>query len=79
MHRVAALRGLIKTDDARASSIIVDLLKGDDSYLRQAALRCLVMDRSEKLSMAAAGPGLPTSTGFRALAPTGGITASSFF
>ena len=54
VHRAAALKGLIKTDESRAVSIIVDLLKGDDSYLRQAVLGYIVMEKSSKLSMAAA-------------------------
>ncbi len=54
VHRAAALKGLIKTDESRAVSIIVDFLKADDSYLRQAALGYMVMEKSSKLSMAAA-------------------------
>jgi HEAT repeat protein len=58
-HRAAALAGLARTDPREAASIIVDLLKGEPSRLRRAALGCVVMSKGAALSRALAG-GLAT-------------------
>ena len=54
-HRAAALVGLARTDPREAASIIVDLLKAEPSYLRRAALGCVVMSKGAALSRALAG------------------------
>jgi len=61
VHRVAALRGLIRADAAKACAIVVDALKGDDCYLRRGAMRLVVMEASDELTAAVAGAvkGLP--------------------
>lgn len=60
-HRAAALVGLARTDPREAASTIVDLIKGEPSYLRRAALGCVVMSKSAALSrsLAAALSALP--------------------
>lgn len=53
-HRVAALRGLIRTDAGNAGRVVVDLLKGDDSFLRRGALRLVVMEPGRDLTVSVA-------------------------
>jgi HEAT repeat protein len=61
VHRAAALSGLARTDPREAASIMVELLKAGPSYLRRAALGCVVMSKSAGLgrALAAALPALP--------------------
>lgn len=51
-HRAAALRGLLITDEKDGCAIMSELVKGDDSYLRSAALRFVVMEQGERLTKA---------------------------
>ena len=55
VHQVAALRGLIRTDAAKAAALIAALLKGEDSFTRRGALRLVVMEKSTVLTKAVAG------------------------
>lgn len=54
-QRAAALRGMVLTADIKAVSIIVELIKGGPSRMRQAALRCVAADKSDKLTAAVSG------------------------
>ena len=53
-HRAAALRGLLVADEEQGVPIVLELLKGDDSYLRGTALRLVAISPSEKLTKAVA-------------------------
>jgi HEAT repeat protein len=53
--RAAALSGLSRTDPSAASTIILDLLKGDDSYLRRTALRSATVAKGSTLTYALVG------------------------
>jgi len=55
VHRVAALRGLVRGGCAKSCSTVVDLLKGDNCYLRRGAMRLVVMEPSAGLTTAVAG------------------------
>jgi HEAT repeat protein len=54
VHQVAALRGLIRTDAAKAAKLVTGLLKADDSLLRRGAMRLVVMEKSVDLTKAVA-------------------------
>ncbi len=54
IHRAVALKGMMRTDESKTLPVVIDFLKEKDSYLRQAALGCLAMVKSKKLSRAAA-------------------------
>ncbi len=51
-HRAAALGGLLKVDEKKAIPIVTGLIKGNHSRLRTAALRMVVMDKSDALTAA---------------------------
>ena len=55
VHKVAALEGLVRVDGSAAGAIIVDLVKGSDSYLRRGAMGLVVMAPGAGLTAAAAG------------------------
>ncbi|MHC5057507.1 MAG: HEAT repeat domain-containing protein [Planctomycetota bacterium] len=60
--RAAALSGLARTDPHKAGTMIVDLLRGEDSYLRRTALRSATVTPGETLTRSLTGAlaGLPT-------------------
>ena len=66
IHRVAALEGMVRTDDPAASRIVTGLIKGKDSYLRRGAMRLVVMTPSKKLTAAVAATLRTLSTAKRA-------------
>jgi len=52
VHQVAALRGLIHTDAAKAAQLVTGLLKAEDSRLRRGVVRLVVMEQSAPLTKA---------------------------
>ena len=54
VHRVAALRGLVRTDAAKAAPLVTGLLKAQDSFMRRGAVRLVVMEKSADLTKAVA-------------------------
>jgi len=54
-HRAAALGGLLRVDEQKAIPIIAGLIKGKAGHLRGAALRMVVMAKSDGLTAAVTG------------------------
>ncbi|MEM7391077.1 MAG: HEAT repeat domain-containing protein [Verrucomicrobiota bacterium] len=52
VHRVAAFTQMVNVDQDKAAGIIVDLIKGKHSYLRQGALRQIVSGQGAQLTSA---------------------------
>lgn len=53
-QHAAALRGLVRTDEAKACGLVVDTLKGNDLYMRKTALRSVTIDQGAALTRAVA-------------------------
>jgi HEAT repeat protein len=53
-HRAGALVGLVRTDEKKATAIILDLMGGKDSYLRDVAIGCIANVKSVELTKAVA-------------------------
>jgi len=55
VHRVAAVTEMVRIDEGKASAVVIDLIKGKPSRLRDGALRLVVTGGGDKLTAALIG------------------------